>query len=79
MKKRTLGSTGRKLPAIGFGCMGLSEFYGQPMEENAAIRLLHEVIELGVEHFDTAEMYGVGSANETLLGKAFENRREKVV
>jgi aryl-alcohol dehydrogenase-like predicted oxidoreductase len=78
MQKRTLGNTERELPAIGFGCMGLSEFYGPPMEQNAAIKLLHEAIELGVQHFDTAEMYGIGSANETLLGKAFENRRDRV-
>lgn len=78
MQKRTLGNTGRELPTIGLGCMGLSEFYGQPMEQSAAIKLLHEAIELGVEHFDTAEMYGIGSANETLLGKAFADRRDRV-
>jgi aryl-alcohol dehydrogenase-like predicted oxidoreductase len=58
--------------------MGLSEFYGPPMEQSAAIKLLHEAIELGVEHFDTAEMYGIGCANETLLGEAFAGRRERV-
>lgn len=78
MQKRTLGNTERELPTIGLGCMGLSEFYGQPMEQNAAVRLLHETIELGVEHFDTAEMYGIGGANETLLGKAFADRRDRV-
>ncbi len=78
MKIRKLGNTGRKLPAIGFGCMGLSEFYGAPMEESAAIQLIHQAIELGVQHFDTAEMYGVGSANESLLGKAIADRRDNV-
>ncbi|MCB1215064.1 MAG: aldo/keto reductase [Deltaproteobacteria bacterium] len=78
MKKRTLGNTKRELPAIGFGCMGLSEFYGPPIEQSAAIKLLHEAIELGVQHFDTAEMYGIGGANETLLGKAFADRRDQV-
>ena len=78
MHKRTLGSTERKLPTIGLGCMGLSEFYGPPMEQSAAIKLLHEAIELGVEHFDTAEMYGIGGANETLLGEAFVDRRDRV-
>jgi aryl-alcohol dehydrogenase-like predicted oxidoreductase len=57
--------------------MGLSEFYGPPTEQRAAIRLLHEAIELGVEHFDTAEMYGIG-ANESLLGEAFRDRRDQV-
>ena len=58
--------------------MGLSEFYGPPTEQGAAISLLHEAIDLGVEHFDTAEMYGIGSANESLLGEAFHDRRDKV-
>lgn len=58
--------------------MGLSEFYGPPMEKRSAIHLLHEAIELGVEHFDTAELYGIGGANETLLGEAFADRRDRV-
>lgn len=78
MQKRTLGNSERELPTIGLGCMGLSEFYGPPMEQSAAIKLLHTAVELGVEHFDTAEMYGVGSANETLLDKAFSDRRDRV-
>ncbi len=77
MQKRELGKTGRHLPAMGLGCMGLSEFYGPPTEKKAAIALLHQAIDLGVEHFDTAEMYGIG-ANETLLGEAFHDRRDKV-
>ena len=78
MQKRTLGGTERVLPAIGLGCMGLSEFYGPPLDQSTAIKLLHEAIDLGIEHFDTAEMYGVGGANETLLGKAFADRRDRV-
>jgi aryl-alcohol dehydrogenase-like predicted oxidoreductase len=78
MQKRKLGNTERGLSAIGLGCMGLSEFYGPPMERSAAIKLLHEAIELGVEHFDTAEMYGIGGANEKLLGEAFADRRDRV-
>lgn len=62
---------------IGLGCMGLSAFYGPPTEQAEAIRLLHEAIELGVNHFDTAEIYGMG-ANEKLLGEAFADRRNKV-
>lgn len=58
--------------------MGLSEFYGPAMDQRAAIKLLHEAIELGVEHFDTAEMYGIGGANETLLGQAFADRRDRI-
>jgi aryl-alcohol dehydrogenase-like predicted oxidoreductase len=58
--------------------MGLSEFYGPPLERSASIKLLHEAIELGVEHFDTAEMYGIGCANEALLGEAFADHRDRV-
>lgn len=78
MQKRKLGNTQLDLPVIGLGCMGLSEFYGPPTEQAAAVRLLHEAIELGVEHFDTAEMYGMRSANESLLGEAFADRRDRV-
>jgi len=62
---------------IGLGCMGLSAFYGPPVDQAAGIKLLHEAIENGVNHFDTAEMYGMG-ANEKLLGEAFADRRDKV-
>lgn len=62
---------------IGLGCMGLSAFYGQPTDQAEAIKLLHAAIESGVNHFDTAEMYGMG-ANEKLLGAAFADRRDKV-
>lgn len=78
MLKRTLGNSDIELPAIGLGCMGLSEFYGPPTEQAEAIKLLHEAIELGVQHFDTAEVYGFRSANESLVGEAFADRRDKV-
>ncbi|MEM9056273.1 MAG: aldo/keto reductase [Pseudomonadota bacterium] len=78
MKQRTLGRTDRSLPAIGLGCMGLSEYYGPATEHKAAVRLLHEAMERGVVHFDTAEIYGLGSTNERLLGEAFSDRRDKV-
>ncbi len=77
MNVKTLGQTETNLPAIGLGCMGLSEFYGPPADRETAIGLLHAAIELGVQHYDTAELYGMG-ANETLLGEAFHDRRDKV-
>ena len=77
MNVRMLGQTKMNLPAIGLGCMGLSEFYGPPTDRKTAIELLQAAIELGVQHFDTAELYGMG-ANETLLGEAFHDRRDKV-
>ena len=79
MMKRALGQQLLDVEPLGLGCMGLSEFYGPPTEERVAIALLHEAMALGVDHFDTAESYGVGSANEILVGKALTGRRESVV
>ncbi|MGE4299202.1 MAG: aldo/keto reductase [Desulfovibrionaceae bacterium] len=78
METRQLGKSGCAVSAIGLGCMGLSEFYGPPARESEAIALLHQAVDLGVTHFDTAEMYGLGR-NEALLGKAFAGRWEQVV
>ncbi len=78
MLQRNLGSSGIPVSAIGLGCMGLSEFYGEPMQEADAIKLLHESVELGINHFDTAEIYGQGR-NEQLLGKAFAGRWDEIV
>ena len=75
---RNLGKSGISVSAIGLGCMGLSEFYGPPAQESDAIKLLHRAVDLGVKHFDTAEIYGQGR-NEQLLGKAFAGRWEQVV
>jgi aryl-alcohol dehydrogenase-like predicted oxidoreductase len=77
MIRRAIGRNGRPVNAIGLGCMGMSFAYGPAMEETAAVALLHQAIDLGVDHFDTAEMYGFGH-NERLLGSAFHDRRDKV-
>jgi len=77
MIRRAIGRTGRTVNAIGLGCMGMSFAYGPAMEDKDAIALLHQAIDLGVDHFDTAESYGFGH-NEQLLGKAFHDRRDKV-
>lgn len=78
MLSRNLGQSGISAPAIGLGCMGLSDFYGAPTQESEAINLLHQALDLGVKHFDTAEIYGMGR-NEELLGKAFSGRWDQVV
>jgi aryl-alcohol dehydrogenase-like predicted oxidoreductase len=75
MDQRQIGNF--NVNPIGLGCMGLSAFYGPPTEQAEAIHLLHRAIEIGINHFDTAEMYGMG-ANEKLLGMAFADRRDKV-
>lgn len=78
MKQTTrLGHSTLDINRIGLGCMGMSEFYGSFNEEES-INTLHKAIELGVNFFDTADMYGSG-ANEQLLGKAFKGRWDKIV
>lgn len=74
---RPLGKSALQLGRIGLGCMGMSEFYGGTRDEAAHIRTLHSALDLGINHFDTADMYGVGH-NEQLLGKAFSDRWNKV-
>ena len=78
MLTRNLGRSGISVSALGLGCMGLSEFYGEPIDESAAVRLLHRAADLGITHFDTAEIYGQGR-NEQLLGKAFAGRWHQIV
>src|SRR5271170_6224053 len=78
MKKRILGKSGLEVSAIGFGCMGISFGYGQPMEKDAAIALIREAFESGVTFFDTAEAYGP-FANEELVGEALAPIRDQVV
>jgi aryl-alcohol dehydrogenase-like predicted oxidoreductase len=78
MKQITpLGSSTLNVNRIGLGCMGMSEFYGS-FNETESIETLHKAIDLGVNFFDTADMYGSG-ANEKLIGKAFKDKWDKVV
>lgn len=65
--------------ALGLGCMGMSHLYtGHRQPEEDSIRVIHRALELGVTHFDSAELYGPFK-NEVLLGKALKGRRDNVV
>src|SRR5229473_872501 len=77
MEKRTLGSHGLVVSALGLGCMGMSEFYGTA-DEGESIATIHRALELGVNFLDTADMYGPFT-NELLVGKAIKGRRHQVV
>lgn len=59
---------------VGYGCMSLSWGYGAMPEEPDAIALLQAALDLGYDHLDTANIYGLGH-NETLIGKALKGRR----
>lgn len=72
MTKRKIGSSDLHVFPIGLGTMGMSEFYGQTSDKQS-INTIHKAIELGVDFFDTADMYGSGH-NEELLGKALKGR-----
>ncbi|HEX3758002.1 MAG TPA: aldo/keto reductase [Kofleriaceae bacterium] len=65
------------MSAVGYGAMGLSEFYG-PSNDEDSLRILHEVVECGVTMIDTADVYGRGH-NETLIGKFLASHRPDVV
>ncbi|CAG8581435.1 7248_t:CDS:2, partial [Racocetra persica] len=73
---RELGKTGAKIPAIGLGCMGMSEFYGSS-DEAENLKVLNRAIDLGCVFWDTADMYGCGN-NEILLSKVLKDRRNGI-
>jgi len=74
---RKLGSQGLEVSALGLGCMGMSQSYG-PADEKESLATVHRSIELGCTFLDTAEVYGPW-ANEELLGRALQGRRDQVV
>ena len=76
MKYRKLGKTEEELSAVGLGCMGMSFAYG-PGDEKESIATLERAMELGVNFWDTADVYGNG-ANEELLSKILKQKRDNV-
>ncbi|HWB91771.1 MAG TPA: aldo/keto reductase [Puia sp.] len=75
MQYRTLGKTSEKVSAIGLGCMGMSWAYG-PTDETESIATLHKALDLGVNFWDTADMYGNGKNEELVSRVLVENRRK---
>jgi len=76
MKQVNLGSQGLRVPAIGLGCMGMSEFYGSSSEAQN-LRVLDRAADIGCTFWDTSDMYGPFT-NEILLSKALKGRRDRI-
>ncbi|MGM9642437.1 MAG: aldo/keto reductase [Eubacteriales bacterium] len=78
MRTRILGKD-LQVSTVGFGCMGISHAYGEPMEKSKAVGLLREAVETGYTFFDTAECYiGEDSNNEQIVGEALTPFKGKV-
>jgi aryl-alcohol dehydrogenase-like predicted oxidoreductase len=77
MNTKKLGNSTLQISELGLGCMGMSEFYGDTNDEES-IKTIHRALELGINFFDTADMYGVGK-NEILVGKAMKGKRDKFI
>ncbi len=76
MNQVALGTQGLRVPAIGLGCMGMSEFYG-PSSESRNLRVLERAADLGCTFWDTSDMYGPFT-NEMLLARALAGRRPQI-
>ncbi len=78
MRKVSLGRSGLEVSRLGFGCMGLAEFYGDALSNKASEELLEGVLARGVNFLDTADMYGSGRNEEQLSG-FLKNKRHDIV
>ncbi len=77
METIALGTQGLTVSRQGLGCMGMSDFYGQ-RDDTEAVATIHRAVDLGVNFFDTSDMYGPYT-NEVLVGKALAGRRDEAV
>jgi aryl-alcohol dehydrogenase-like predicted oxidoreductase len=77
MKQRKLGRGGPIVSALGLGCMGMSDFYGDRNEEES-FATFRRALDLGITLFDTADVYGPHT-NEELVGRAIHGHRDHVV
>src|SRR5262245_29484896 len=83
MNYRALGGTGLRVTEVGFGTWGLGGNTGGaiaygPADDQQSLQALQRSLEVGINFYDTADLYGFGHS-EKLLGQAFANRRKDVV
>jgi len=78
MKYRNLGTTGLKVSELGLGCSSLGNSVFNYGDESEFFEVLNYAFENGINFFDTADTYGFGNS-EALIGKAFRNKRDKVI
>jgi len=77
LEHRTLGTQGLRVSALGLGCMGMSDFYAG-RDDAESIATIHRALDLGVDFFDTADMYGPFT-NERLVGQAIRSHRDGII
>ncbi len=78
MQTRRLGKDGLEVSALGFGCMGISQSFGEPLSDHAGMAIIRAAFDRGVTFFDTAEVYGP-FVNEEVVGRALARVRDHVV
>jgi aryl-alcohol dehydrogenase-like predicted oxidoreductase len=77
MRYKEFGNTGDKVSTLGLGCMGMSAAYGTPDNEESNVTL-QRALELGINFWDTTDIYGIDHANEKLIGQFLKGKRDKV-
>ena len=77
IERKILGKSDLEVSRLGLGCMSMADFYG-PSNADESIKLLHRALDLGINFFDTADIYGVGKSEE-LLKRAFHKDWDRIV